>query len=283
MSTAASASREAVAQRFRRELTGKRVFIGFAVAIVGIATIFNPLWFAILIVTIAVIGAVEFSNLARRAGGEVALPIAIAACAAYPTLAYFQLLGRFEGLLVVTLVVASFIASLSASLERFGGRVAMTVLAALYLGKLLSYLVLLRAGHNGLIETLWLVIVVALTDTVGMLAGLGFGQNKLAPRLSPSKTWEGAIAALSAAILAGAFMWWLAGIGGPWWLAVVFPLSVSLAAQFGDLVESAFKRNAQVKDSGHLIAGHGGVLDRFDSYLFAGVIGYAVLLLAARL
>ena len=69
---------------------------------------------------------------------------------------------------------------------------------------------------------------------------------------------------------------------GPWWLAIVYPLSVSIAAEFGDLVESALKRNAHVKDAGNLIAGHGGVLDRFDSYIFACVVGYAVLLLGGR-
>jgi phosphatidate cytidylyltransferase len=70
------------------------------------------------------------------------------------------------------------------------------------------------------------------------------------------------------------------GVHGPWWISVVLPLSVSIAAEFGDLVESALKRNAQVKDSGHLLAAHGGVLDRFDSYIFAAGVGYAALLLA---
>ena len=82
------------------------------------------------------------------------------------------------------------------------------------------------------------------------------------------------------ASLAGFALWWPLGVPGPWWIALAFPLCVSVAAEFGDLVESAIKRNAQVKDSGHVFAGHGGVLDRFDSYIFAGVIGYALLLFA---
>jgi phosphatidate cytidylyltransferase len=283
VNTAAAAGKVGTAERFRRALTAKRVIIGFLVAAVGVASIFNDLAFAIAITSIAVIGAVEFSNLARRAGGEVALPIAVAACAAYPLLAYFHLLDRYESALVVAIVLASFVASLSAQLDRFAGRVAMTVLATLYVGKLLSYLIILREQPDGLRITLWLVVIVALTDIVGMVAGLGFGHRPLAPRLSPSKTLEGAVAALIVATLVGAAMWSGMQLHGPWWMAFAFPLSVSIAAEFGDLVESALKRNANVKDSGHLIAGHGGVLDRFDSYIFAAVVGYAVLLIAGTL
>ena len=282
MNSVAAAGKVGTAERFRRELTAKRVAIGFLIAAVGIASIFNPIAFAIVITSIGVIGAVEFSNIARRAGGEVALPIAVAACAAYPVLAYFHLLGRYESALIVVIVLLSFVASLSTQLERFADRVAMTVLTTLYLGKLLSYFIILRQQPDGVRITLWLVVIVALTDIVAMIAGLGFGHRPLAPKLSPSKTQEGAIAALVVATLAGAAMWWVMQLHVPWWMAFAFPLSVSIAAEFGDLVESALKRNAHVKDSGQLIAGHGGVLDRFDSYIFAAVVGYAMLLFAGR-
>lgn len=280
MNTVIAAGKAGVGERFRRELTVKRVLIGFLVAGLGVASIFNEMAFTLVITTIAVVGSIEFSNLARRAGAEVALPIAVAACAAYPLLAYFHLLGHDESALIVAIVLASFVASLPAGLERFAGRVAMTVLASLYLGKLLSYFIILRLSPDGARLTFWLIVIVALTDIVGMIVGLGFGHRPLAPKLSPSKTQEGAIAALLVATFVGASMWWVMRLPGPWWLALVFPLCVSVAAEFGDLVESALKRNAQVKDSGHIIAGHGGVLDRFDSYVFAGVVGYAVLLLA---
>ncbi len=271
---------ERTGARLRRELTVKRVVIGLVVAVLGIASIFNPMALAAVIAAIALAGAVEFANLARRAGGEVSLPIVVVACIAYPVLAYFGLLARFESTLVASLVLASFVAALPESLERYDGRVAMTVLASLYLGKLLSYFIVLRALPHGERLVLWIVIIVVLTDTAGMIAGLRFGHRPLAPRLSPGKTWEGTIAALFTAGVAGAASYWLLGVGGPLWLALALPLGVSVSAQFGDLVESALKRNAQVKDSGHLLASHGGVLDRFDSYIFAGVVGYAILFLA---
>jgi phosphatidate cytidylyltransferase len=124
--------------------------------------------------------------------------------------------------------------------------------------------------------------VVALTDVVGMLAGLQFGKTPLAPRFSPGKTWEGAIAAFVVATAVGTMLAFIPRLGMPWYVGLVFAAAVSIAAQVGDLVESALKRNAQVKDSGQLIVGHGGVLDRFDSYFFAGVVAYAVLLWFGR-
>lgn len=283
MNTVAVTPKANVAARFRQELSGKRVIIGVIVAAVGLAALYGSLTFALFVCAIAVIGAAEFANLAKRSGSEVALPVAMIACGAYPALAYLHALPRYEPWLITAIVVASFAASLPADLDRFSSRCAMTVLATLYLGKMLSYLVLLRQAPNGLTDTLWLVIIVALTDIVGMVAGLGFGQHPLAPRLSPAKTWEGAIGALGVATLFGAGIWWALRIHGPSWVAIVFPLTVSCAAEVGDLVESAFKRNAQVKDSGHLLASHGGVLDRFDSYIFAGVVGYVVLLVAGLL
>src|SRR5579864_455465 len=277
MNTVAAAPKSNVAARFRQALTAKRVLIGFVVAVLGIASIYNTLAFALVVVSISVIAAVEFANLAKRSGAEVALPVSLIACGLYPTLAYFHLLAQYEAWLITAIVVASFAASLTADLDHFAGRCAMTVLSTLYLGKMFSFLVLLREAHNGLAFTLWLIVIVALTDIVGMIAGLGFGQHPLAPRLSPAKTWEGAIIALAVATVLGTAMWFALHVRGPLWVAVVLPLCVSIAAEIGDLIESAFKRNAQVKDSGQLLASHGGVLDRFDSYIFAGVTGYIVL------
>ncbi len=108
-----------------------------------------------------------------------------------------------ESALVVGIILASFVAALPANSSQYDGRVAMTVLSSLYLGKLLSYMILLRALPHGARLVLWLVIIVVLTDTVGMIVGLGFGHRPLAPRLSPGKSWEGAIAALVVASLAG--------------------------------------------------------------------------------
>lgn len=162
-------------------------------------------------------------------------------------------------------------------------RAAMTVFAALYLGKLLSYFIVIRQAQHGLVLSLWLIVVIALTDIAGMVVGMRFGRRPLAPHLSPAKTWEGALAAFACATTVGAALAASPLIGASLWAGMLCAASISIAAQTGDLVESALKRNAGVKDSGQLIAGHGGVLDRFDSYIVAGVVGYGALRIAGLL
>lgn len=281
MNATVASSAQAASQRLRQELSLKRVAIGLLVAALGIGCVFaRPLW-GLLILSISLLSCVEFARLTQRAGAAASLWVAIPAVAGYIIETYFNL--RFEPGMVVVIVIAAMIAALAGGVDRFAFRWGMTVIAALYLGKIASYLVALRGiTHGGGAYTLWLIIIVALTDIAGMIVGLQFGRTPLAPRISPGKTWEGAIAAFVVAIVAGTLLGLIPAVGAPWYLGMTFAGSVSIAAQLGDLVESALKRNAQVKDSGALIIGHGGVLDRFDSYFLAGVVGYAILLWFGR-
>jgi phosphatidate cytidylyltransferase len=270
-------------QRLRQELSLKRVAIGLLIAALGVGSVFARPLFGLLILVIALLSTVEFSRLAQRAGAAVSLWVAIPAVMVYIIETYFNL--RFEPGITVVVVIAALIAALAGGVDRFAVRWSMTVIAALYLGKIASYLVALRGINpaiTGAAYTLWLIVIVALTDIVGMLVGLQFGRTPLAPRISPGKTWEGAIAAFAVATAAGTLLGFVPLLGLPWYVGMVFAGGVSIAAQLGDLAESALKRNAQVKDSGQLIVGHGGVLDRFDSYFLAGVLGYAILLWFGR-
>ena len=125
----------------------------------------------------------------------------------------------------------------------------------------------LREG-GGLAWALWAVCVVAASDVAGYAAGRALGGPKLWPRVSPAKTWSGAIAGWIAAAAAGAAFAGPTGAGG-----ALIPMSMLLcaAAQAGDIAESALKRSAGVKDSSGLIPGHGGAFDRFDAMLGAGL------------
>ena len=284
--SATVASRPDVRERLRHELSLKRVGIGLIVAVIGIGcALSKPLW-GLLLLTIAILSTIELARLTQRAGAAASLWVCIPVVMTYEIATYFGFMYRNEAGILVAVVFTSMIAAFTGGVDRFAARWGMNLMVSLYLGKVASYLVAIRLighhGYHGAAYTLWLIIVVALTDIVGMLAGLRFGRTPLAPRISPGKTWEGAIASFSVATLAGVLLGFVPQIGAPWYMGFAFSGGISIAAQLGDLVESALKRNAQVKDSGRLIAGHGGVLDRFDSYFLAGAVGYAVLLWFGR-
>lgn len=127
----------------------------------------------------------------------------------------------------------------------------------------------------------WLFLTLALNwigDSAAYYAGRGFGKRKLAPRISPGKTWEGTAASAILATACGtAYLLYFHPAEIAPWLAVAFSLGVNVAGQMGDLAESALKRGAGVKDSGSLLPGHGGMLDRMDGALFSLAGAYLVL------
>jgi len=120
----------------------------------------------------------------------------------------------------------------------------------------------------GTVLVLWLFAVIWSTDTCAYFTGKTLGGAKLAPAISPGKTWSGAFGGLAGAVLAAGFVAWWAGLG-PLWLVVLAGAMVSVAGQAGDLAISRVKRNFRVKDSSWLIPGHGGVLDRLDSTILS--------------
>lgn len=131
-------------------------------------------------------------------------------------------------------------------------------------------LIWLRGLPNGFLLICWLLAVVIASDVMGYFAGRALGGPKFWPRISPKKTWSGTVAGWIGAALVGAIFAALdRGTGSG--LVLLSPV-VAFAGQMGDIAESAIKRRAGVKDSSHLIPGHGGVLDRFDALIFAAIV-----------
>ena len=112
------------------------------------------------------------------------------------------------------------------------------------------------------------------SDASAYFTGKALGRNKLAPYISPKKTWEGAIGGVLGAIVASVILVILFRLPLLWWGAIIAGILISVIGQLGDLVKSLFKRNMAVKDSGKVLPGHGGLLDRIDSLAFAGVLVY---------
>jgi phosphatidate cytidylyltransferase len=144
----------------------------------------------------------------------------------------------------------------------------------IYIPLLLSYLVLIRNGLDGVLWIFFLLCVVYAGDTGAYYIGSYFGRHKLCPAISPGKTIEGAVGGLAANVGVGALIKSFFMPQFSWGLSILFFILVGMAGQAGDLFESELKRSGGVKDSGTIFPGHGGVLDRIDSLLFAAPLAY---------
>ncbi len=169
---------------------------------------------------------------------------------------------------------------------------ALTLAISIYLGWPMSFFLLLRGASSSRIDIfhlltnpswlylprgVWWLLLLLLGvwgfDAAAFFAGRYFGRHKLAPRISPAKTWEGVLGGLVLSIVA-ALLLTVVPLGVPWYLAIVLGILLGVAAVYGDLAESLIKRQTRVKDSGQIMPGHGGMLDRIDSLLFAVIVVY---------
>jgi len=152
-----------------------------------------------------------------------------------------------------------------------------TVLGVAWIGFGLAHIALLRDTEEGRLIVFTVLIAVFAADTMAFFAGRLLGRHKLAPTMSPGKTWEGFVAGTIAAVAVAFFALYDQDVvtTGE---SLLLGLVIGVAATLGDLFESAVKRDLGVKDSGRLLAGHGGVLDRVDSLLWAGPAAYIALL-----
>jgi phosphatidate cytidylyltransferase len=154
----------------------------------------------------------------------------------------------------------------------------------------LTLIPMLWKQEDGPALVLFLMVCVWSGDIAALYIGKAFGRHKLAPRISPGKTWEGSIASIVGSILAASLVLWISDtltargnlmlhITEPTWQTLVLAAILNIAAQLGDLLESAVKRGAGVKDSGTMLPGHGGILDRIDALLVAAPVLWFALLL----
>ncbi len=151
---------------------------------------------------------------------------------------------------------------------------AAAAFVVIYVPLTLSFSVLLLARkEDGSAWVLSFVVPVALIDTFGYLVGRKLGKHKLAPGVSPKKTWEGLAASILAGLVSATLLVWLVA-DRPWYLGVLLGGFLILAAVFGDLAESLIKRDLGVKDMSSLLPGHGGIMDRLDSMLPAALVTY---------
>ena len=239
---------------------GPRIASAVAMAVVGIGAVWaGGLWFSTLCVVVAGLMVWELAAMIRP--GWTAL--GLGALSAVVVMAAIHLHSGVLALAVLALPALAGAVLLRREPAIFA---AYALAAALACWGLAGF----RADY-GAVWLVWLLLVVIATDISGYFAGRLIGGPKFWPRVSPKKTWSGTIAGWVSAALIGMVFWRFttAGPDLPWISA-----SIALASQMGDIAESAIKRRMGVKDSSHLIPGHGGVLDRFD-----GLLGAALMML----
>lgn len=150
---------------------------------------------------------------------------------------------------------------------------AAAAFVVIYLPLMTSFTMLLLRREDGAEWVITFVVTVAMIDTAGYLVGRKLGKHKLAPGVSPKKTWEGLVASITAGTISAVFftrLFW----EFQWWLGFLLAAALLLAAVFGDLAESLIKRDLGVKDMSSLLPGHGGIMDRMDSILPSALITY---------
>lgn len=226
---------------------------------------------AVLLLILATATA-EFLHSAGVTSADPVLWLAVAAAGLLP-LAALGPAGAIP-LLLSAFLVLSLVAALKASAGGPVERWSLAVAVALYVGWLGSYFALLRHGPDGRAWLLFLLLVTFASDTGAYAVGRLLGRHRLAPRISPGKTVEGAVGGLLSAALVALIAGSLFSLSGQPLRLLSLGLIVSVAAQLGDLAESALKRRLDIKDAGRLLPGHGGLLDRLDSLLVAGTVVY---------
>jgi phosphatidate cytidylyltransferase len=240
---------------------------------------FGPLPLGVFVGLIAGLAAAEFFSITRR---EHRLPnevVGVVAAAAMPISA--ALWGMAGLASVATALLAASLVWHALVMRSRTADTALTVFGALYTGFALSYVVLIRqfgdAGTTGLVLTFAVLLSVWANDSLAYFVGSTLGRHKMAPRISPKKSWEGFAGGMVGTLAVWTvlpFLQWKT-IELPW--SLLTGVAVGLAVVIGDLAESRFKREAGIKDSGRLLPGHGGFLDRHDSLILVSLVAWWML------
>jgi len=259
------------------------------VAAVVALVLYGPPWIVWLMDAVfAALAAYEYRALAHEKDVFIPLWWLLAATA---LIFFFTVrLPDFE-LPVLTLVTFILLAwsGFRAPLDRVLLDTALGLFALIYIVYPLTLLPLIRAHEDGTGLLLFLFVCVWCGDTAALYIGKAYGRHKLSA-LSPNKTWEGSIASAAGSVVFGMTLYYLGvylaprgytalHIAIPAWQMVILAIILNLAGQLGDLLESAIKRGAGVKDSGTMLPGHGGILDRIDALLLAAPVLWYILLL----
>ena len=260
----------------KNNLIKRSVTALFFVVIILTSIFVNQYTFAGIFMIITTISLIEFYQLTEKGGfkpqkrygiimGTVMFILSFLIANSFVPVFYF--------LLCIPLIIIMLIAELYRIKEHHFRCMAFTIFGVVYVAvpfSLMNFLLInpLTGNSYSYVFILSFFLIIWLNDTGAYIFGSNFGKNKLFPRISPKKTWEGTFGGVVTALLVGvAISFYFDELSLIQW--IIFALITSVFGTYGDLVESMLKRRSGVKDSGHILPGHGGMLDRFDSALFA--------------
>lgn len=288
---AAKAQFEATNEKIRQR-TGRNLFaaIGIGVVLGALLLVSLLIWKPLFIVfggLLVGFTTFELASALRFAGRNVPrIASTVVGLAILPVAFFWHVEGLFVALLVgVTLITIYRIVELIRPSHRTGAREVLLDIGGgafvqVYVAFSAGFYLALTGSAGGEWWTLAALIIVVFTDVGAYASGLRFGRHKLAPVISPGKTWEGFAGSLVVAIAFGAVLAPLM-LQQPWWVGAIMGLLLALVGTVGDLTESLIKRDLGIKDISTWLPGHGGFLDRLDSILPSAAVAYAFYLIFA--
>lgn len=276
------ATRDRVNKRTGRNLAAA---IGIALVLGGallVSVIFVKALFMVFGTVLIGFALFELASALRFAGRDVPrVPLVLLGCAILPVTWYLGAAGMWWSTLAAIGIVALVrLVELADPSTRTGAGAVFADITAgalciAYVAVLGGFTVLLTAQDGGEWWMLAMIIMTTVIDTGALAVGVWLGKHKLAPRISPGKTWEGLLGGAAFAIAAGiALSVWM--LGQEWWFGIILALLLVTSATVGDLAESIIKRDLGIKDIGSFLPGHGGFLDRLDSVLPSAVVMMAL-------
>ena len=257
----------------------KRIITGFLVGLISYMGMFaGGLWLAVLVFIAVVYLAKEYTEILKHKGFLPSFKIIVASSALFAIIAYLNKL-EYAPLVFTASAFMALLTVLFKGKQPYIANVATTVFGFLYCGWFPLHLVLIRSfGENcssiacmpiphldGARYCILILFAVLFTDSFCYFIGCKFGKHKLAPVISPNKTVEGALGGAVFGIIMASIIGCILGI--VWYHSIIISVIATVFAQLGDLCESMIKRDAGVKDSSNILPGHGGFLDRLDSYI----------------
>ena len=277
-----------------------RVRSGLLIGIFGLIVVLLGDWyFTIAIALLTYLALLEFFRMAEFTGIKPATKTTLFSCLIIITSTYLETTGLIDKEIANSILpICSVGICTWLLLQPKSGTIsdiAASIFGLFYLGFLPSYWIKLRALETGLSNsgvtllsnfsnsiglylTLTSCFLIVASDIGSYFIGKSFGKRSLSP-ISPSKTIEGLIGGISCSILLAIFFAFVLNLGNPLLIGILYGLLISLMALVGDLIESMMKRDAKIKDSGTFLPGHGGILDRIDSYIFTPSVIYYIIII----